>query len=109
MRQAPLPVLVERALRARGPRRVEGEARVGGVSIPVRYPTLAAVREALGPAFSWGRTYGLGICLPGPDHRRWVEDRPQTFGALAMMERLLRSMPLLRGLGDHMVIEGRRT
>jgi SAM-dependent methyltransferase len=109
MGRAPLPAVVERAFRGRGARRADGDVNVGGRPVAVRYPSLSDIREALGPAFRWTRTSALGVCVPGPGHARWVEAHPQTFGTLAMVERVLRAAPVLRGLGDHVVLEGVRS
>ena len=108
MGRHPLPETMLRASRMRGERRHDGEARVGGVAVDVSYPSAHEVAEAFGPAFDWTRRFALGVCLPGPGQRRWVEDHPQAFGLLAMAERVVRGLPGLRALGDHFVLEGRR-
>jgi hypothetical protein len=81
---------------------------VAGVPIAVGYPTLAEARRALGPAFLWTDAFALGVVLPGPEHGAWAARYPQTFAALAAVEAVLRRWPILRGLGDHIVLEGRR-
>jgi SAM-dependent methyltransferase len=108
MGRSPLPATVYRALRGGGARRADGEVPVGGVPVPVRYPRIADLCEALGAAFRWERFLGLGVCVPDPGRRAWVEAHPQAFGMLAMAERLVRGFPVLRTLGDHVVIEGVR-
>ncbi len=104
----PLPATVERALTARGDARSRSVPRVAGVSLPVRYPWPGDVRRLLGPAFTWRRTFALGVLVPGPDHAGWCRRHPQTFGVLAALERLVRDWPVLRALGDHVVLEGAR-
>jgi SAM-dependent methyltransferase len=90
----PLPAVIERALRGRGARGV--------------CPSPTTVIHALGPAFSWDAIRGFGILVPGPRHRGWIEDHPQTFGILAAVERLIRGWPLVAELGDTLVLEGQR-
>jgi SAM-dependent methyltransferase len=104
----PLPDTVRRFLTAEGTRRGEGDPVVGGRAIPVAYPRPSQVQEALGPAFTWHGGFALGVVLPPPDAAAWAEAHPQAFGMLAALEGLVRRAPFLRGLGDHVVLEGRR-
>ena len=104
----PLPALVRRAIRGRGARRTDGDVIVGGVPVAVRYFRREPLTDAFGPGFVWKRAFALGVCTPAPADRRWVEDHPLGFAGLAMVERLLRSVPGLRNLGDHLVLEGAR-
>jgi SAM-dependent methyltransferase len=108
MGRHPLPAVVERALTGRGARRADGPVQVSGVPIAVRYPSPSAIRRELGPELVWHHTSALGAVVPGPNHERWVQEHPQSFGALAMVERLVRRVPGLRVMGDHVVLEGRR-
>jgi len=104
----PLPGLVRRALTGLGEPRRRHLPRVAGVPVTVAYPTPAQARRALGPAFAWTDAFALGVVLPGPEHEHWAARFPQTFAALAAVEGLVRRWPVLRGLGDHFVLEGRR-
>jgi SAM-dependent methyltransferase len=104
----PLPALVHRALTGRGRPRVDGPVTVSGREVRVRYDTLGALRAALSTTFRITRVAALGVVVPDPGYARWVEAHPQTFGALAMTERAIRALPVLRALGDHLLIEGRR-
>jgi SAM-dependent methyltransferase len=104
----PLPAVVRRALTGLGEPRRGGVPRVGGVPVAVTYPTLAEARRALGPGLVWSSAFALGVLLPGPEHEAWAARFPQTFAALAAAEGVVRRWPLLRGLGDHVVLEGRR-
>jgi SAM-dependent methyltransferase len=104
----PLPAALERALRGRGEARGRSLPRVGGLTVPVHHPGTRGLRAALGPAFAWRRAYALGVLLPGPDHAGWAARHPLAFALLAALERTVRGWPLLRGLGDHLVVEGVR-
>jgi SAM-dependent methyltransferase len=104
----PLPATVRRWLTAEGTPRGERDPVVGGRQIAVAYPRPAQVREALGPEFTWHGGFALGVVLPAPDAAAWAEAHPQAFGMLAALEGLVRGTPVLRGLGDHVVLEGRR-
>lgn len=109
MGRRPLPALLERALTGRGeaPRRA-GEARVAGRPMPVTYPSAADLRHAFGSRFAWSAGWALGVLVPGPGHERWASRQPLTFAALAALEQLVRGWPILRSLGDHVVLEGTR-
>lgn len=103
----PLPALAERALTGQGPSRRDA-ARVAGIELPVRYPGRAGLRAAFGPGFAWSGGFALGVLVPGPAHAAWASRHPQLFGALVALEGRVRGWPLLRALGDHVVLEGRR-
>ena len=105
---SPWPALAARLVTGKGSRRVRHAPRVQGVPVPVRYPTLAEARRALGPAFEWTRAWALGVLVPDPSRARWAARHPVLFGALAAVEEQVRAWPLVRGLGDHVVLEGRR-
>lgn len=102
----PLPGLLVQALTGR-PARGE-DVRVGGRRIAARALTGREVREGLGPAFAWTSASALGVLVPPPAHDAWAERHPMTFGLLASAEGLVRGWPVLRGLGDHVLLEGRR-
>jgi SAM-dependent methyltransferase len=108
MGPSPLPSVLERALTGRGEARGRRPARVGGIGLAVRHPSLGEARRLLGPAFAWRRGFALGVLVPGPEHEAWVVRHPLMFGLLAALEGVVRAWPVLRGLGDHLVLEGVR-
>lgn len=104
----PLPAVIERALTGMGVDRGRGAPRVGGVELPVTYPGAAGLKRTFGGEFAWTAALALGVLVPGPAHADWVRLHPQTFGLLAALEGIVRSWPVLRSLGDHLVLEGER-
>lgn len=86
------------------------------VLLSLRAPRPAAARigmrqraqGALGPEFTWRAGFGLGVVMPGTTSMSWAATHPQTFGALALLERFARDAPWLRDLGDHLVLDGVR-
>jgi ubiquinone/menaquinone biosynthesis C-methylase UbiE len=104
----PLPAGLERALTARGEARARAVPRVGGRPVPVHHPSARQLRSALGGAFAWRRSFALGVLVPAPNHGAWAARHPLAFAALAALEGVVRAWPVLRGLGDHLVLEGVR-
>jgi hypothetical protein len=101
-----LPALLERALRGTGESPRERRARLEGAG-PFRL-TPSRWRRAFGPAFSWAGSRALGVVLPGPASGDWAERRPALFGLLAAVEDVAGAWPVLRALGDQIVLEGER-
>lgn len=109
MAALPLPALVERALTGRGEApRGRRDPQVGDQALPVAYPGLREVRRCFSDSFLWTGAFALGVFLPGPSHAAWASRHPQGFGLLAALEGLVRRWPILRTLGDHVVLEGAR-
>lgn len=111
MGRYPLPAWTRWALtplgrRADPPRSVT--PRVAGRDVPTAYPSPAAFRRALGPEFAWRPTRALGVVVPDPHFAPWLERHPRAFAAFAALESAVRGWPVLRGLGDHLLFEGRR-
>lgn len=104
----PLPLLLERLLTGRGEPRGGRDPRVGGIAVLTDYPSRGRLKRAFGPEFAWSSGFALGAVLPGPEHSGWATRHPQAFALLAVAESVVRHWPILRSLGDHNVIEGRR-
>jgi len=102
----PLPALVAEALTGRPAR--PAEVRVEGRVVPARPFAASEVAAGLGPRFTWTGVSALGVLVPSPAHGAWAARNPMVFGALASLEAVVRSWPVLRGLGDHVLMEGRR-
>ena len=104
----PLPHALKRLLTGRGERRGSADPRVSGTAVEARYPDVGEVQDLMGRAFVWRDVFALGLLLPDPSHEAWVREHPQVFGILAALEGSLRRWPVLRGWGDHVVLEGAR-
>ncbi len=102
----PLPAVLERALLGVGdlpwPRRARVEGR------PERCISAAAWRKAFGPDFSWHRARGVGVLVPAWSSGASVERRALVLGVLAAAEHVIGSWPVLRALGDRILLEGVR-
>ncbi len=93
-------------LRQAPPRRVT--PRVAGRDVPTSFPSLSAFRRLLGGEFTWRPSRALGVLVPDPHFAPWLVRHPLVFTVLARLEDSLRGLPVLRGLGDHLLFEGRR-
>ncbi|HVR70507.1 MAG TPA: class I SAM-dependent methyltransferase [Vicinamibacteria bacterium] len=84
------------------------------LSLPAPRPAAARYRarerdeRLLGPGFAWSRGLGLGILVPGRARESWAARHPHVFAALAALESLVREWPVVRDLGDYLVLEGAR-
>jgi SAM-dependent methyltransferase len=103
----PLPGLLAAALRAQ-PARVLAAPRVDGLSVSARPLSARDLRLGLGPDFRWTRERALGVLVPPPTQEDWAREHPIAFGLLASVEELVRGWPLVRALGDHLLLEGTR-
>lgn len=95
----PLPAVLTRVLRGTGdwtgPR--DGDRLSSG-----------GWRRAFGPEFSWHRTRALGLLIPSRPEGAWAERHALLLGALAAAEHVCGSWPVLRGLGERVLLEGVR-
>ena len=69
---------------------------------------LHAPKARLGPDFLWHDAFALGVIVPAESRQDWVRRHPQAFGVLAAVEGLVRRWPLVRAVGDYLVLEGVR-
>lgn len=107
----PLPAwaawsLTPQGLRQPPPRRAT--PRVAGREVPTSFPSFTDFRRLLGAEFVWRPSRALGVLVPDPHFAPWLARHPRTFAALARLEDVVRGLPVLRGLGDHLLFEGRR-
>ena len=68
----------------------------------------ARVRRLLGHDFLWKTRFALGVVLRRSVSGDWAARNPQTFGLLAILERIVRAWPVIRTLGEYTVWEGAR-
>jgi hypothetical protein len=102
----PLSTVLERALLGQGDLPSARRARLEGGSVPCL--SAAAWRKAFGPEFSWHRLRGVGILVPARSAGIQVERRALVLGLLAAAEHVVGGWPILRGLGDRLLLEGVR-
>jgi hypothetical protein len=88
-------------------RRVRGRtvARLDGLSVPVWYPTIRCMRQVFSPWFRLRSIRAVGLFVPPSYVESWARKHPRVLAALQGMDRLFAAWPLLRGAGDHVLLE----
>jgi ubiquinone/menaquinone biosynthesis C-methylase UbiE len=83
-------------------------AKVSGFVVKVHYPTLRQVRKSFSPWFRLRSCTGIGVAVPPsylePIIRKW----PRLLGLLHWIDKRISHLPLLRILGDHMLLHFER-
>jgi ubiquinone/menaquinone biosynthesis C-methylase UbiE len=91
-------------------RRIPGRttAKMGSFSVDVQYPTLREVTRTFSPWFRLRSCKGIGVAVPPsylePVVRRW----PWMLDLLRAADQRIAHLPLLRVLGDHMLLHFER-
>jgi ubiquinone/menaquinone biosynthesis C-methylase UbiE len=99
-----------RANLAKAFRRVRGMtiACVEGFPVSVWYPTFRQVRQTFGPWFRVRSIRAVGLVVPPSYVEPWARRHPGWIAALAKVDRVLGRLPVLRGVGDHVLWEFER-
>lgn len=79
-------------------------ARMGDHAIPVFYPTLRSIRKSFGPEFCLRSVTGIGIVVPPSYMEAWARRNPSILRLCEELDRVLKHVPGLRVLGDHMLL-----
>jgi len=79
-------------------------ATMGQFTFPVYYPTLASLRGSFAPRFLLRSITGVGIAVPPSYLEPWMAKRPRLLRFLASVDEIIHDWPLLRTLGDHMLL-----
>ena len=98
--------------RARAVRRRTAMASVpvAGVDVPTFYHRRDDITEALGHGFCLRNTIGIGVLVPPPYlEPRWQELPRPIRAAIAGVDRLTATWPLLNQLGDHTLMRWEKT
>lgn len=75
-----------------------------GMSVRVHYPTVATLGRLFAPEFRLRTWKGIGVAVP-PSYAEPLARRfPRLLGLAASADRWLSSVPVLRGLGDHVLL-----
>jgi SAM-dependent methyltransferase len=93
-----------------GGRRVRGSAtgRLGERSVHVWYPTSREIERALSPWFRLLSSRAVGLLVPPSYLEFWASKHPRAISRMADVDRALGDWPVLRGLGDHLLLRFER-
>jgi ubiquinone/menaquinone biosynthesis C-methylase UbiE len=84
-------------------------AALGERVVEVHYPTIRQLRTAFAPWFRLCSTIGIGVTVPPSYMEAFVRRHPRLFRGMCNVDRLICSWPLLRVLGDHVLLRLERT
>jgi SAM-dependent methyltransferase len=96
-----------RGLFKKGTRRLGGSAvaHLGSKAIRVWYPTVRQIRRAFSPWFELRAVRAVGLFVPPSYLERWAREHAGTISRLASAEWAVGHWPVLRFLGDHVLVE----
>lgn len=88
-------------------RRISGTAtaNVAGITIPVSYPTVRAVRRIFSPSFRLESRSAIGLFVPPSYVEQWIRKHKNFLAQMESLDRLFAEWPVLRGIGDHILLE----
>lgn len=91
-------------------RRTGGVAfvRVSGLMVRVHYPTLREVRESFSPWFRLRSCTGIGVAVPPSYLEPAIRKYPRLLGLFRWIDKRISHLPLLRIMGDHMLLHFER-
>lgn len=83
----------------------EAEARIGGLTIKVSYPTVRAVRHAFSPWFHMEARTSIGLFVPPSYVEQWIREHEKIFTRLEQLDHIASGWPMFRDVGDHTLLE----
>lgn len=76
---------------------------IGGENVRIYYPSVRQVREAFAPAFRLVSWRGIGVAVPPSWMEAVFQDRPLLVEWLTQIDRWLGTVPMFRGIADHIL------
>lgn len=91
-------------------RRLNGRASatLHGQVLTIDYPTLTHWKKLFAKDFALRRTKAIGLCVPPSYANNWMERHPKLLRCFEDCDKALCDLPILRLLGDHMLMEFER-
>jgi 2-polyprenyl-3-methyl-5-hydroxy-6-metoxy-1,4-benzoquinol methylase len=83
-------------------------AQVCGIEVPVQYPTVSELQSIFSPWFALRSSTAVGLAIPPSYMEAWCRRHPRLFEVLVQMDEAGRSLPVVRGLGDHVLLAFQR-
>jgi ubiquinone/menaquinone biosynthesis C-methylase UbiE len=79
-------------------------ATLNGVDVAVHYPAVYKFCDAFAPGFKLRRVTGVGIFVPPSYLEPWMQRLPRMLAAMRHVDRIVCHLPVLRTIGDHMLL-----
>ena len=94
----------------KGRRRLRGStvAQLGERSVPVWYPTSKEIERAFAPWFQLRSARAVGLLVPPSYLEFWASKHRRVISWLAGIDQAVGPLPILRGLGDHLLLRFER-
>lgn len=88
-------------------RRFSGKAtaRIGELTIEVSYPSIRDVQRVFTPWFFLERRSAVGLFVPPSYVEAWAHKHASTMRLLEQLDRTFADWPVLRDVGDHVLLE----
>jgi ubiquinone/menaquinone biosynthesis C-methylase UbiE len=83
-------------------------AKVSGYTVKVHYPTVRRVKESFSPWFRLRSYTGIGVAVPPSYLEPMMRKYPRLLGLLRWIDQRISHLPLLRIMGDHMLLHFER-
>jgi ubiquinone/menaquinone biosynthesis C-methylase UbiE len=83
----------------------ESSATLGGMRMPVYYPSVGKIRVSFAPWFRLRSRCAIGLFVPPSYLESWVTQHPKVLEALEQLDRTCSGWGGLRDLGDHVLLE----
>ena len=80
-------------------------ASIAGVKIPVAYFTAREVRRSFSPWFAFEKLCAIGLFVPPSYAEPWMRRHEKLLARLEVLDQFCTHWPLLRNVGDHMLLE----
>jgi SAM-dependent methyltransferase len=85
------------------------QAMLQGMPVDVYYPRLNMLRTAFLPHFRLRRVRAIGLFVPPSYVEAWIRKHPLLLRAFVRLDMVFSRLPLLRILGDHMLLHFEKT
>jgi ubiquinone/menaquinone biosynthesis C-methylase UbiE len=87
-------------------RRWNGQAlaTIGGLQLPVYYPSVRQIRRYFAPHFILRSYLGVGVVIPPSYCEQWAVRHRNAFRVLSLIEKIIAELPVFRTSGDHIVL-----
>jgi ubiquinone/menaquinone biosynthesis C-methylase UbiE len=88
-------------------RRLPGKAtaRLGDAAIAVSYPTISRMRRKFAPWFHLETRRAIGLFVPPSYVESWTQKNANALARLEKLDGMFAAWPILRDLGDHVLLE----